>query len=83
MVNPSGPERWLTTPEAAARLGVKPQSLYAYVARGVIDTLKDGRLLFAYYPDQRWLKQSAFLQCAGNQAARQAPVSNTRAAGAP
>ena len=45
MVNPSGPERWLTTPEAAARLGVKPQTLYAYVARGVIDRHRgdDGR----------------------------------------
>lgn len=45
MVNPSGPERWLTTPEAAARLGVKPQTLYTYVARGVIDRHRgdDGR----------------------------------------
>lgn len=42
------------------------------VARGVIDTLKDGQLLFAYYPDQRWLTQSAFLQCAGNKVAQQA-----------
>lgn len=42
------------------------------VARGVIDTLKDGQLLFAYYPDQQWLTQSAFLQCAGNKVAQQA-----------
>lgn len=53
------------------------------VARGVIDTLKDGQLLFAYYPDQRWLTQSAFLQCAGNGVAKRSSVTNTLAAGAP
>ena len=29
-------ERWLTAAEAIARLGVKPQTLYAYVSRGLI-----------------------------------------------
>ncbi len=29
-------ERWLTAAEATARLGVKPQTLYAYVSRGLI-----------------------------------------------
>ena len=53
------------------------------VARGVIDTLKNGQLLFAYYPDQRWLTQSAFLQCAGNGVAKRSSVTNTLAAGAP
>lgn len=33
------------------------------VARTVIDTLKGGALLFAYYPDRQWLSQSAFFQC--------------------
>jgi citrate synthase len=29
-------ERWLTASEAAERLGVKPQTLYAYVSRGLV-----------------------------------------------
>jgi hypothetical protein len=33
------------------------------VARTVIDTLKGGALLFAYYPDGKWLKESPLLQC--------------------
>jgi len=28
--------RWLTASQATARLGVKPQTLYAYVSRGLI-----------------------------------------------
>jgi L,D-transpeptidase catalytic domain len=31
------------------------------VARTVIDTIKQGSLVFAYYPDQQWLKGSRFL----------------------
>jgi hypothetical protein len=31
------------------------------IARTVIDTIKDGSLVFAYYPDQGWLKGSRFL----------------------
>jgi hypothetical protein len=31
------------------------------VARGVIDFVKDGGLVFAYYPDPAWLRASAFL----------------------
>src|SRR5690349_20760350 len=36
--SPSDPERpgWLTATEAIARLGVKEQTLYAYVSRGLI-----------------------------------------------
>jgi len=30
------PSRWLTAAQAAARLGVKPQTLYAYVSRGLV-----------------------------------------------
>lgn len=33
------------------------------VARKVIDTLKQGQLLFAYYPDEDWLEDSRFLGC--------------------
>jgi hypothetical protein len=31
------------------------------VARRLIDTIKDGSLIFAYYPDQQWLNGSRFL----------------------
>src|SRR5579875_1802935 len=30
------PEQWLTTEQAARRLGVRPQTLYAYVSRGLL-----------------------------------------------
>jgi hypothetical protein len=33
------------------------------VARRMIDTLKEGALLFAYFPDRKWLEESSFLQC--------------------
>lgn len=33
------------------------------VAREMIDTLKQGQLLFAYYPDRDWLAQSRFFHC--------------------
>jgi hypothetical protein len=33
------------------------------VARVMIDTLKGGALLFAYYPDQKWLHESPMLTC--------------------
>lgn len=33
------------------------------VARRVIDTLKDGQFVFAYYPDQRWIGDSSLLHC--------------------
>jgi hypothetical protein len=31
------------------------------VARSVIDTIKEGSLVFSYYPDKQWLKSSSFL----------------------
>ena len=31
------------------------------IARKVIDTIKDGSLVFAYYPDRQWLNGSRFL----------------------
>ena len=33
------------------------------VARPLIDTIKDGQYLFAYYPDAAWLAGSAYLGC--------------------
>jgi hypothetical protein len=33
------------------------------VARTVIDTLKGGALIFAYYPDRKWLMESPMLRC--------------------
>jgi len=31
------------------------------VSGQIIDTIKDGKLVFAYYPDQKWLEQSTYL----------------------
>jgi citrate synthase len=39
IINTMGPvtdDRWLTATQATARLGVKPQTLYAYVSRGLV-----------------------------------------------
>ncbi|HVS13820.1 MAG TPA: murein L,D-transpeptidase catalytic domain family protein [Thermoanaerobaculia bacterium] len=33
------------------------------VTRKVIDRIKEGHLLFAYYPDENWLHASQFLRC--------------------
>lgn len=33
------------------------------VAHQVIDVVRDGGVIFAYYPDQAWLKESRFLNC--------------------
>lgn len=33
------------------------------VARQVIDTVRDGGVIFSYYPDPTWLKTSKFLNC--------------------
>ena len=33
------------------------------VARKVIDTVRDGGVIFSYYPDPAWLKSSRFLNC--------------------
>jgi len=45
------------------------------VARVMIDTLKGGALLFAYYPDKKWLKESPMLTCGPAEAARVAAAS--------
>lgn len=33
------------------------------IARTVVDTLKGGQFVFAWYPDQAWLQSSAYLNC--------------------
>ncbi len=38
------------------------------VAKKVIDNLKDGQYVFAYYPDAQWLTTSAYLTCGGAKA---------------
>jgi hypothetical protein len=39
------------------------------VARRVIDTVRDGGVIFSYYPDSTWLKTSKFLNgCGGSRA---------------
>jgi hypothetical protein len=40
------------------------------VARPVIDTLKGGALVFAYYPDRQWLERSPMLRCGESGSAR-------------
>ncbi len=39
------------------------------VSDAVIDTIRDGTLLFAYYPDADWLSASPWLNCEGGVAA--------------
>jgi len=41
---------------------VRPQ-----VARMVVDQLKGGQFIFAWYPDQGWLQSSAYLNCPSRQ----------------
>lgn len=33
------------------------------IAHAMIDTLKGGQYLFAYYPDRKWLRSSSYLGC--------------------
>ena len=42
--------RRLTTAEAAERLGVKPETLYAYVSRGLIERHRDPGGVSTYLP---------------------------------
>jgi len=39
------------------------------VAPKLIETLKGGQFVFAYFPDRRWLSSSSFLHCGGTQIA--------------
>lgn len=51
------------------------------IARELIDTLKGGQLLFAYYPDMQWLQGSRFLGCEGAGKASGAVASVSSKAG--
>lgn len=42
------------------------------VAHRLIDTLKNGQLVFSYYPDRRWLGSSSYLNCDGSSAVQTA-----------
>lgn len=44
------------------------------VARPMIDSLKEGQLLFAYYPDRDWLANSALINCGQTPATGQSGV---------
>ena len=39
------------------------------IAHRLIDSMKGGQLLFSYYPDQRWLKSSSYINCSGDTVA--------------
>jgi hypothetical protein len=59
----------------AARLGRLGRSwgcpaVRQEVARVMIDALKGGALLFAYYPDSKWLKESPLLTCGSGTQSR-------------
>jgi hypothetical protein len=52
------------------------------IARTVIDTLKGGALLFAYYPDSKWLNESPMLRCGSSPpAVRTAALAGTMPSG--
>lgn len=39
------------------------------LAKPIIDTIKNGNLVFAYYPDKHWLGQSKYINCSAKLAA--------------
>lgn len=43
------------------------------IHRAVIDVIKDGSAVFAYYPDRRWLARSRFLACGAHDERWSAP----------
>ena len=50
------------------------------VARQVIDSLKNGQMIFSYYPDTNWLAKSPFIKCRDKQLAGAATSSRVLAA---
>lgn len=76
---------WYVDPLAAKRQGRLGRSLGCpalrpQIARGLIDSIKDGQLLFAYYPDQDWLKRSRYFGC-GEGVAREEDEPQPRGGG--
>ena len=54
------------------------------IARPLIDTIKDGSLLIVYYPDERWLANSYFLNaCSQNSSEVSSALSSGISQGAP
>lgn len=61
---------WYVDPKLALSQGRLGRSLGCPAVRPdavrpVIDALKEGQLLFAYYPEDRWLRSSTLLKCSG------------------
>ncbi len=50
------------------------------MAQPIINTIKDGSLVFAYYPDPTWLKESKYLNCSGSLMAKNSTSAVTQAA---
>lgn len=63
-VDPAAAQRYGRLGRSWGCPAVRPQ-----VAREIIDTLSDGQLLFAYYPDEEWLLASPLLGCPVRHAA--------------
>lgn len=53
------------------------------VAKAVIDSLKNGQMIFAYYPDSKWLAHSPFLACRNKGLAAVSGASVASVASAP
>jgi L,D-transpeptidase catalytic domain len=53
------------------------------VARQVIDSLKNGQMIFSYYPDSNWLARSPFLDCRNKTVARAGMASGARTVASP
>lgn len=58
--------RWIDTHGRIGRSQGCP-AVRQEVARRVVDNLKDGQLVFTYYPDQEWLEGSSFFNCDGGR----------------
>lgn len=48
------------------------------IAHKLIDSMKGGQLLFSYYPDQRWLKSSSYINCGSGTVATADKVTSKR-----
>jgi len=46
------------------------------IATEVVDSLKDGQLVFSYYPDEEWLNSSSFLHCGKSEIASKNPLND-------
>jgi len=58
---------WYVTPSFASAHGRVGRSwgcfaVNAGLVKPIINTVKDGSLLFAYYPDKQWLDSSKYLE---------------------